>query len=443
MSADKDKSVCDYNEFRKPWYFHGQLIDDTDFLAEQAYHASKRRLLNRMLHGSGVVCGLNVEGEQNARWIEVSSGLALDCCGNEIWVNKAKRFDISDLLPPRKTTPGKDPCEEPDEKGRPNQYYLGIRYEERGTDPVSVYLPGAGCEERTCENSRIKEGYCLELLRDCPKKEEPKYSLLKGFCDCQTDPKTKDNSKPLCDKCDKLTGPEKCRCLVLGEFSEHSVPCPECGHCDRQCPVILGRIELDEKGLIQSICINECREYVLTGRMVQHLIVSTFSGAGGEGYFKIEIDGKAIEVPSARELAHNPIRALAWILRSFEPVKALSRIVRYLIDKGELTAGKCKDLIPTSDRGTGPTLLHGAGAAKPEQPVTEKMEAATMPAPVVVVTREEHEEIKKRLTAQDEQTTRTAKTISDMQKQTEKRFKELDKLIQEIRKQPPPQPPQS
>ena len=68
--ADKDKTFCDYNEFRRLRYFHGMLLDDKDFQAEQQYHAGKRRLLNRMLHGSGVVCGLDIKGKKDGQWIE-------------------------------------------------------------------------------------------------------------------------------------------------------------------------------------------------------------------------------------------------------------------------------------------------------------------------------------------------------------------------------------
>ena len=43
-----------------------------------------------MLHGSGVVCGLDIKGKKDGQWIEISSGLALDCSGNEIWVPKSQ-----------------------------------------------------------------------------------------------------------------------------------------------------------------------------------------------------------------------------------------------------------------------------------------------------------------------------------------------------------------
>jgi hypothetical protein len=39
-------------------YFYGQMLGPRDFLAEQAYHRAKHLLINRCLHGYGVVCGL-------------------------------------------------------------------------------------------------------------------------------------------------------------------------------------------------------------------------------------------------------------------------------------------------------------------------------------------------------------------------------------------------
>lgn len=411
MSATKDKMVCDYNEFRRLRYFHGMLLDDKDFLAEQAYHAAKRRLLNRMLHGSGVVCGLDLNGKIGAKWLEVTPGLALDCCGNEIWVNKPRQFDIADLLPPKKRPKEADKeCVDPNEGGQsPKKYYLGIRYDEKETDPVSVYLPGAGCEERACEGSRVKEGYCLEIISDCCTGKYDK-GILREFCDCENDFASKDKFEPLCRTCGELKDADKCRCLVLEDFGERSVPCGECGHCESPCHVILGQISVDEKGTIQSICINECREYVLTGRMVKHLIGSTLGGLGKDGYFKVKIENKEINFPDAGELARNPIKALTGVLRYFNPVSALAQILRYF--KIELIATKCQGLIPPAGKGAN----------------------------------ELEEEIKRQFRDRDNKLTRTEKKltdltekkITDLQSRTEGKLEELDKVIQDLRKTQPP-----
>ena len=50
---------------------------------EQRYHCSKRALLNRLLHGSGVVCGLGVTASDEST-LMIESGAALDYQGREI-----------------------------------------------------------------------------------------------------------------------------------------------------------------------------------------------------------------------------------------------------------------------------------------------------------------------------------------------------------------------
>lgn len=314
--ADKDKSVCDYNEIRRLRYFHGMLLDDKDFRAEQDYHTNKRRFLNRMLHGSGVVCGLDLNGKKEGRWIEITSGLALDCSGNEIWVPRTTRIDLASLLPPKDKGKNQPECEEEDggaEKLTP--YWICIRYDEKPSNPVSVYLPSGSCEERACENSRYKEGYCVELLKNCPEKTGADSSggLLEAFCKCETDNEFDKNYEPMCGQCGNLVGEELCKCKQLEKFCEQSVPCPECCSDEETCHVVLGKIELDKECRLVSVCINDCRRYVLTGRMLQHMLLGVF--AGSEKYFSMEVDGQPIGLPKAGELVHNPIKALCWFLR--------------------------------------------------------------------------------------------------------------------------------
>lgn len=334
MNPNTEKSVCEYNEFRRPRYFHGMLLDDKDFLDEQGYHAGKRRLLNRMLHGTGVVCGLDLNAERGGRWIEITAGLALDCCGNEIYVNKTRRFDLSQLVPPKKSAADRDDCRERDDNAPGARYYVGVRYDEKETNPVAVYLPGGGCEERTCESSRVKEGYCVELVDCCARPYPRGYParLLKAFCDCQRNPETTEGKEARCDECAGLQGARKCMCVKLEEFCEQSVPCPECSHCEGGCHVILGRVDVDEKGAITNVCINDCREYVLTGGLIQHLIVSVLSGA--EDIFRMTIGGREVEIPKVGELARNPILAFCWVVRHF------------LIERAEVTAEECEELFP-------------------------------------------------------------------------------------------------
>lgn len=318
--SDNNKSVCDYNDFSRLRFFHGMLLDDKDFRVEQQYHANKRRFLNRMLHGSGVVCGLELHGEREKRSLTVTRGLALDCSGNEIWVPQDIPVDICSLLPPPKKGKG-GPCDKTDD-GKPKSYYIGIRYQEKETNPVSVYLPSGSCEERTCENSRIKEGYCVEIV-DCCVREEKKDGVLKGLCDCENG-KAPGESKQICRDCGLLknTNPGNqpdpdqtkgwCQCVVIEDFCERSPACAECCCCDDPCFVVLGRIELDDQCGLVSVCNNECRKYVLTPHLLRHMLIGVFNGF--EQNVTFTVNGQSVEPPTATTIADNPIKALCWVL---------------------------------------------------------------------------------------------------------------------------------
>ena len=72
--------------FQRPHFFHGMLLTEQDFQAEQDYHINKLRMHNRCLHGGRVACGLDVKLRRNLVYID--PGLALDCCGREIVFSK-------------------------------------------------------------------------------------------------------------------------------------------------------------------------------------------------------------------------------------------------------------------------------------------------------------------------------------------------------------------
>lgn len=344
--ANNDKSECGYNEFRRLRYFHGMLLDEKDFREEQQYHANKRRLLNRMLHGSGVVCGLELKGRKGKKSIQVTPGLALDCSGNEIWVAKDLKIDLASLLPPKNKPKGEPDCRPVDEKDDLKTYYIGIRYDEKPTNPVSVYLPSGDCEERTCENSRWKEGYCVEIVECCSDTETP--GLLTTLCDCEGNGSLDKEYMDSCGKCgpdpsktrdnaanaeqDPVKAKEWCQCMVLENFCERSIPCPECCSCDHPCHVILGQIKIDpETGLLETVCMNECRRYVLTGRLVQQVASRILNGAEPRLQVKIGND-PAINVLEEDEKFSDFI---------YNPIKAVCRWLSFKLKGGDFSFLKC------------------------------------------------------------------------------------------------------
>ena len=66
-------------------YFFGRLLTAEDLAQEQEYLATKRRLANRLLHGWGVVAGLDVTVTDRST-VTVTPGMALDGWGREIVV---------------------------------------------------------------------------------------------------------------------------------------------------------------------------------------------------------------------------------------------------------------------------------------------------------------------------------------------------------------------
>jgi hypothetical protein len=87
--------------FSRPRYMYGQLLGAEDFTAEQRYHLLRARLRNALLHGSGVVCGLDVNSVSTAdppvNELRCTPGLAIDALGREIFVPETVCLDIIGL----------------------------------------------------------------------------------------------------------------------------------------------------------------------------------------------------------------------------------------------------------------------------------------------------------------------------------------------------------
>jgi hypothetical protein len=70
-------------------YFSGQLLSSADFDQEQAYLRDKQRLHNRLLHGTGIVRGLEVtveDGDDGRPIVAISPGVAIAPDGEELVV---------------------------------------------------------------------------------------------------------------------------------------------------------------------------------------------------------------------------------------------------------------------------------------------------------------------------------------------------------------------
>jgi hypothetical protein len=266
---------CEYNNFKRARYFHGMLMTDRDFREEQIYHNEKRKLLNRMLHGWGVVCGLGIKATSPvSSKIVITPGLALDCHGNEILVCEDFEVDLKKEveLCPDISENEKDPCAEM-KKDKECKYYIAIKHKEVPTDPVAVYTPSGGCEEKVCDYSRTREGFCVEPFKSPPCHAVlPKDGLVKDIMACLQG----DN-----------TNEQKAECLKReleefhDSFCEQPYPCPTCC-CEGESYVVLGTVDfMKTKCRVTTvsqdmISINEGRRYAMTFMFWQYYLGSFF-----------------------------------------------------------------------------------------------------------------------------------------------------------------------
>lgn len=81
---------------RRVAYFAGQLLDVDDFQAEQTYLLDRLSRRNRLLHGAGIVDGLEVTVAADAgpAAVVIAPGLALDRHGREVFVDTACRLEL-------------------------------------------------------------------------------------------------------------------------------------------------------------------------------------------------------------------------------------------------------------------------------------------------------------------------------------------------------------
>lgn len=140
-----------YFPFERNQYYYGKLMTQQDFVSEQKYMNDKRRLINRFLHGTGVVSGLQVV-RMDEKSFSVEAGLALDEVGREILVSQPAVLRLDQM----------DGYEQLQEQSSSDAAYLCIAYQEEDVYPSRGM--GAGKQGQVYE--KIREGYRLYLTSD-------------------------------------------------------------------------------------------------------------------------------------------------------------------------------------------------------------------------------------------------------------------------------------
>lgn len=160
------------NQLEHTRYFSRQLITADDFTKDQHFYREKRRLHNRLLHGWGIVCGLEVKSNKISGAplnVTICPGYALSPQGDEIYVPTEIQFDLERCIVGQ-SSPCHSPCAPvvPGAVKPAEDFYIAIKYDECLSNPVRVPPVGCGCDDTACEYSRIREGFEVTCLGSLP-----------------------------------------------------------------------------------------------------------------------------------------------------------------------------------------------------------------------------------------------------------------------------------
>lgn len=236
-TEDKKRcGICDIPHFERNNYFYGKLMTERDFFAEQCYFNEKRWLINRMILGWGVVCGLDVVAvNDDPTKVRVTPGLAIDCCGREIMVCEEQEV----LLTPIESECDKEQTEKSNGE---RELVICLEFHQCKSEPVS--MPPVACDQKNkCEFNRIRDSFKISVI---PLHEHAYHH--QPLCPKSADDRDKTLHHYLCDR-----------------LREH---CPECheSHC-----VILATVKVDQNN---SIHIDTCsrRRLVYNNQLLYDLI---------------------------------------------------------------------------------------------------------------------------------------------------------------------------
>ena len=134
--------------FERNRYYSGKMLTSSDFQAEQTYFNNKRRFINSLMYGSGVVCGFGVFSLDDLS-VLIESGVAVDGMGREIIMESSVVKKLSAV--------------EGFESLHSNMASLCLRYKEDPVHAVYTMNPGTGGDGREYEYNRISENFQLFL----------------------------------------------------------------------------------------------------------------------------------------------------------------------------------------------------------------------------------------------------------------------------------------
>ncbi|MDT5269295.1 MAG: hypothetical protein QOH49_1481 [Acidobacteriota bacterium] len=235
-----EETRCSLQTFERNRYFYGKPMTVSDFEAEQRYLIGKHRYINRLVHGAGVLCGLQVTLPESFSaerpTVELAEGAALDCCGNLIVVSRSGTAEIKGDFDPEGLN------------------YLYIKYNECSKQPVMLAANGSSCEEVCCYN-RIQETFEIVASRTAPGGSEAAPAIGATASNAVTASAGTTDAESVC------------RGLTEKYYQEHLRTCPGCDD-----PLVFLAVLDSGKGALDETETTKYRSVVYNNTMLHELL---------------------------------------------------------------------------------------------------------------------------------------------------------------------------
>lgn len=160
----------------RPDYQPGNYLFADDLQTGQSYLLQRLRRHNRMLHGSGVICGMTVvaANDPSHPWgVHVCPGYAISPSGDEIVLPSRELLDISESLWMNFTS-----------AGLPGFAYVGIAYDEEFVKPVPEPAVACQCDETAYLPTRVQDSHQLSVSWITPEQVKSGFRM----CDAEVAP---------------------------------------------------------------------------------------------------------------------------------------------------------------------------------------------------------------------------------------------------------------
>ena len=279
-------------------YFEGKRLTADSFRVEQEYALGRRRMLNRAVHGWGVVYGFGIDShESHPGRLGIGPGLALDRCGRELLEGgrkipfddfftldpAGKRIDLDELkkqlgIPPN--VPWDQVTDEIKESIGDACWLLSAHYAEKDTSHVRIEdrcCCGRDEWDHVCEMVRYSlqqidcdkccQEFGCELNCECatgpccdePKDEHDDYPEKQTAAQTAQSGEAYEQSRESIDERhhgekEKAKSPQRggCKCLC-----EHLTNLTIGGECDDLCTIkeACGSVRVDVKNSVPLACV--------------------------------------------------------------------------------------------------------------------------------------------------------------------------------------------